>query len=78
MRDMTIERHQTPRPPLPKRSEEHIDITGRLRVPVASWWDDPPKREGWEPYFVNVNLDPETNDGMAKVYSYRRVNKEDT
>ena len=68
MRDMTIERHMDPRPPLPPRSEEYIDILGHLQVPVASWWDSAPKREGWIPYWVNINLSREP----VKIYSYKR------
>lgn len=74
MRDMTIERHLKPRPPLPPRSEEYIDISGHLRVPVArAWypWDEAraPKREGWEPFFVAIDL----SDPIQKVVSYRRT-----
>lgn len=73
MRDLTIERYEKPRPPLPPRSEEHIAITGHLKVPVENWLDRAPEREGWEAFFVNVDLNPERNDGAVKVYSYRRV-----
>lgn len=73
MRDMTIERHQSPRPPLPTRTEEHISITGHLKVPVPSWWDKAPEREDWEPFFVNVDLNSERNQGIEKVYIYRRI-----
>ena len=34
IRDMREERHQSPRPPLPGRNVEYIDIRGQLRVPV--------------------------------------------
>lgn len=69
MRDMTIERHMSPRPALPPRSEEYIDISGHLRVPCASSMERAPAREGWEPFFVSVNL----ADPTPKVISYRRV-----
>ena len=72
MRDMTIERHMNPRPALPPRSEEYIDISGHLRVPVASWWDHHPEREGWECFFVNIDLNDDRNQGAVKVYSYKR------
>lgn len=68
MRDMTVERHMTPRPPLPGRDEEYIDIQGHLCVPVANWLDKGPVREGWIPFWVNVNL----NDPIQKVVSYKR------
>lgn len=69
MRDMTIERHQTPRPALPGRDEEYIDIQGHLKVPVASVRDKAPEREGWKPWWVNINL----RDPIQKVVIYRRV-----
>lgn len=75
MRDMTIERHEKPRRPTPLRSEEYIDIGGHLRVPVASSWNQAPEREGWEPFFVNINLNKDDNHGIEKVVIYRR--KED-
>ena len=36
---------------------EHINVDGRLEVPVWNYLDPTPIREGWEPYWVNVNLD---------------------
>jgi hypothetical protein len=51
------------------RSEEHISSFGVLRVPVKRSYDPTPKREGWEPFFVNINLD----DPIQKVVSYKRV-----
>ena len=68
MRDLTLERRM-PRPPLPPRSEEHISIYGHLKVPVARSTDPAPEREGWEPFFVNVNLD----HPIQKVVTYRRT-----
>jgi len=75
MRDMTVERHMKPRPPLPSRSEEYIDIRGHLRVPVPSWFDRAPQREGWSPFWVNIDLRPDHNEGAVKVYSYRRIER---
>jgi hypothetical protein len=49
---------------------EHIDIFGHLRVPVMRSTDPSPEREGWEPFFVTVNLAATPNH---KVVSYRRV-----
>jgi hypothetical protein len=69
MRDMTIERHMSPRPALPPRSEEYIDISGHLRVPCASSMERAPAREGWEAFFVNVNL----ADPIQKVCIYKRA-----
>lgn len=51
------------------RSKEHIDKSGRLRVPLAKSTDKAPFRKGWEPFFVNINLD----HPVQKVVSYRRV-----
>lgn len=53
------------------RNEERIDISGHLCVPVASSWDKAPVREGWTPFWVNVNLDAATNDGVQKVVKYK-------
>jgi hypothetical protein len=69
---MTIECHQKPRPALPKRSEEFIDIRGHLNVPCTSSLDPAPTRDGWAPFWVNVNL----NDPIRKVVFYKR--KENT
>jgi hypothetical protein len=79
MRDMREESKQDPRPPMPGRDEEHIDINGNLRVPCVKDGDRAPEREGWEAWWVNVNLNPDTNGGIEKVVSYRPVNptKED-
>lgn len=60
-------------PNLHSRADERIDISGHLCVPVASSWDKAPEREGWEAFWVNVNLDPATNDGIQKVVKYRRT-----
>jgi hypothetical protein len=35
---------------------EHLDVIGNLCVPVDSSIEVAPKREGWEPFWVNVNL----------------------
>lgn len=69
MRDMRVERHLKPRPPLPSRSEEYIDILGHLNVPLDSSLDEAPHRGGWEPRWVSVNL----SDPVQKVVKYRRV-----
>jgi hypothetical protein len=54
------------------RSEEHIDISGHLKVPVTHSIDPAPEREGWVPFWVNINLNPDSNDGIEKVVSYKR------
>lgn len=70
MRDMTVERHMEPRPSLPGRDEEYIDIQGHLRVPLrSSVWDRAPEREGWKPFWVNISL----KDPIQKVVIYRRI-----
>lgn len=48
---------------------EHIAINGHLHVPVMRWIDPAPRREGWEPFFVTVNL----SRTPPKQYIYRRV-----
>jgi hypothetical protein len=48
---------------------EHIDVYGHLTVPVDSSWDRAPGREGWEPYWVTVNLD----NRPQKWVTYRRA-----
>jgi hypothetical protein len=48
---------------------EHIDILGHLRVPVADSFDRAPEREGWEPFWVNINLERDP----VKVFAYRRA-----
>lgn len=53
--------------PIQERYSERIDHRGQLQVPVFDWWERPPEREGWKPYFVNVNL----NRVPVKVYTYR-------
>ena len=68
MRDRSSEIGQRPIPPLPPRSEEHIDIRGNLCVPVARSIDPAPKREGWTPYWVNIDL----SDPIQKVVKYHR------
>jgi hypothetical protein len=54
------------------RSEEYVTTGYRgapvLRVPVERSIDKAPAREGWEPFFVNVNLD----HPVQKVVSYKR------
>jgi hypothetical protein len=42
--------------------ELRVDEQGRLLVPKRYSTDPTPKREGWEPYWVNTNLerDPQT------------------
>jgi hypothetical protein len=72
LRDMREEVKQDPRPDLPGRDEEYIDLNGHLRVPVAKDSDRAPDREGWEAWWVNVNLD----DPIQKVVTYRPVQKE--
>ena len=47
---------------------EHIDVCGQLKVPCISSWEREPKREGWEPFFVAVNL----NAMPQKWITYRR------
>lgn len=51
------------------RTAEHIDERGRLSVPVERAMDVTPRREGWEPYWVNVNL----GASPQKVVKYRRA-----
>jgi hypothetical protein len=69
MRNMQIEKNMNPRPALPGRDEEYININGHLRVPVATSVAPAPERAGWEPFFVNINL----ADPVQKVVSYRRT-----
>jgi hypothetical protein len=69
MRNRQAEKGQRPIPPLPPRSEEHVDIHGHLCAPVARSIDPAPKRHGWKPYWVNINL----NDPVQKVVKYKRV-----
>lgn len=52
-----------------KEGIEHIDVIGQLQVPCFSSWDRAPSREGWEPFFVAVNLDRRPQ----KWVTYRRV-----
>jgi hypothetical protein len=52
------------------RHVEHITITGSLSVPVARSTDPSPKREGWKPRWVNVNLKDERTQ---KQVLYSRV-----
>ena len=47
---------------------EHIDVCGHLVVPLATSITRTPTREGWEPYFVAVNL----NATPQKWVTYRR------
>lgn len=56
-----------------RRAIEYVSRTGYrgseiLRVPLAHAGDRPPEREGWEPFFVSVNLRSPTQ----KVVSYKR------
>lgn len=52
------------------RHVEHITITGSLSVPVARSIDPSPKREGWKPYWVNINL---ADEQTQKQVLYKRV-----
>lgn len=59
--------------PVRKQHVEKIDNLGykgapRLRVPVFDSFDRPPVREGWEPFFVNVDL----NRVPVKIFTYRQ------
>lgn len=47
---------------------EHIDVIGQLQVPCHSSRDRAPRREGWEPCFVSINL----NARPQKWVIYRR------
>lgn len=52
--------------------DERITTSGDrpiLRVPVANRLDPTPQREGWTPFWVNVNLD---RDPQKLVY-YRKA-----
>ena len=51
------------------RATERVDQSGRLHVPVAKSMDRTPKREGWEPFFVNIQL----NRPTQKVVIYGRT-----
>jgi hypothetical protein len=35
---------------------EHVNTHGQLVVPVANSLDPSPKRPGWRPWWVNINL----------------------
>jgi hypothetical protein len=50
---------------------DHIDVSGNLKVAVDSSYDPAPKREGWVPRFVSVNLDGWPS-GHQKWVTYRR------
>lgn len=55
------------------RHTEHVDISGHLCVPVSNALDRPPHRDGWEAFWVNVNL----ADKIApKVFKYRRIEQD--
>lgn len=54
------------------RTDEYTTSYGVLRVPVVSSHDKAPEREGWTPFFVNVDLNTERNEGVEKVVSYKR------
>jgi hypothetical protein len=58
-----------------RRTTEYVDTLGyrgrdELHVPVDSWFDGPPVREGWVPRFVSVDASRTT---AVKVYTYDRV-----
>jgi len=53
---------------LRREGVEHINVNGDLEVPVARSIDAAPKREGWEPRWVAVNL----NATPQKWVTYRR------
>lgn len=58
-----------------RRCTEYVSRSGYrgrevLRVPVDSWFDSAPAREGWEPYFVSVDA---SRTVAVKVYSYKRA-----
>lgn len=57
-----------------RRTIEHVSRRGYrgaevLSVPVDSWFDEPPVRKGWVPYFVSVDASRTT---AVKVFSYKR------
>lgn len=39
-----------------REGREHVSVSGYLQVPCASSLDPSPHRDGWEPFFVSVNL----------------------
>lgn len=51
------------------RNREYIDTSDHLHVPLPSWWDDSPARDGWTPFFVNINMD----HPIQKVVIYERA-----
>jgi hypothetical protein len=55
------------------RHIEHITIRGDLSVPVARSIDRTPKREGWKPRWVNINLNDERTQ---KQVLYSRTEEE--
>jgi len=55
------------------RTTEYITANGILRVPHATSLERAQEREGWVPFFVAIDLDPERNDGVQKVVSYKRA-----
>ena len=55
------------------RTDEYVTSFDILRVPHMSSHDKAQKREGWEPFFVNINLNAATNGGVEKVVSYKRA-----
>ena len=52
-----------------EEGREFIGVYGHLEVPVESSWESTPKREGWEPCWVAVNL----SNRPQKWISYKRT-----
>jgi hypothetical protein len=50
-------------------TKEHLDSENRLVVPVRYRFDSTPKRDGWKPFWVNVNL----NRIPVRYVTYKRV-----
>lgn len=46
---------------------EHIDNNGNLKVPVNNRFTQAPNRDGWKPFWVNVNMDRDP----IKIFTYR-------
>lgn len=53
-----------------RRCTEHIDISGHLNVPLADSFEKAPEREGWKPFFVNIDLSHPT---VQKVVKYKEA-----
>ncbi len=53
-----------------QRAMEFVDSRNHLHVPVVKSYDPAPKREGWKPRFVYINL----LHPIQKVVLYERVN----